>query len=275
MSRVKRPADGLLRSPAMSSTPEALWTDPAVRRLRPAAVLVRGLRHAGQLLDLDLVVPVGWRLLVVSQPEEAARDLLRVLAGLARPSAGNVWLAGLDPAASQRAGGLVSYVGPQAGLYTWMTPREALALSARLTAQAAERIDGTLARYGLAGVAETPMRRLGASVAQRVALAAAVLTDPEILLLDDPLSAIDVDERLYLLSADDRRRTMLMASRFPSREAGVCDHLCFVKDGRVALLAPMSALADEGLPLSRKGIEALVERREGSRPAAMAAASTE
>jgi hypothetical protein len=68
---------------------------------------------------------------------------------------------------------------------------------------------------------------------------------------------------------------MLMASRFPSREAGVCDHLCFVKDGRVALLAPMSALADEGLPLSRKGIEALVERREGSRPAAMAAASAE
>ena len=245
----------------MSSTPEALWTDPSVRRLRPAAVLVRGLRHGSHLADLDLVVPVGWRLLVVSRPDDASRDLLRVLAGLARPSSGSVRLAGLDPAATQRAGGLVSYVGPQAGLYAWMSPREALALSARLTALPADSIDAALATYGLAAAAETPMRRLGAGIAQRVALAAAVLTNPEILLLDDPLSALDVDERARLLAADDQRRTVLLASRFPSREAGICDHVALVRDGRVALVARTEELVEAGLPLSLRGIEALADGR--------------
>lgn len=248
----------------MSSTPEALWNDVAARRLRPAAVLCRGLRHGDQLDGLDLVVPVGWRLLLVSRPDAAARDLLRVIAGLARPSAGSVRLAGLDPIATQRAGGLVSYVGPQAGLYGWMTPREALSLSARLVALSEAFVEPMLVKYGLLSTADRPMRRGGAGERQRVALAAAVLTNPEVLLLDDPLSAVDLTDRTHLLTADGTRRTVLLASRFPAREAGTSDHVALVRDGRVALLAPLADLDREGLPLSMRGIEALADRHEAT-----------
>lgn len=245
----------------MSSTPEALWNDPAARRLRPAAVLCRGLRHGSELDGVDLAVPVGWRLLVVSRPDAAATDLLRVIGGLARPRSGSVRLAGLDPVATQRAGGLVSYVGPQAGLYGWMTPREALALSARLVALPDERIEPLLRRYGLLATADRPMRRGGAAERQRVALAAAVLTDPEVLLLDDALSALDLADRRELLTDDRPRRTVLLASRFPAREAGICSHVALLRHGRLALLAPIADLEREGLPLSMRGIETLADRR--------------
>ena len=246
----------------MSSTPEALWNDPAVRRLRPAAVLCRALSHGTTLDGVDLAVPVGWRLLLVSRPDAAASDLLRVIGGLARPRRGSVRLAGLDPVATQRAGGLVSYVGPQAGLYGWMTPREALALSAKLVALPDERIQPLLRRYGLLATADRPMRRGGAAERQRVALAAAMLSDPEVLLLDDALSAVDLADRGALLADDSPRRTVLLASRFPAREAGLCSHVALLRKGRIALLAPIADLEREGLPLSMRGIETLADRRQ-------------
>lgn len=248
----------------MISTPEALWNDPAARRLRPAAVLCRALSHGAELDAVDLVVPVGWRLLVVSRPDGAASDLLRVIGGLARPRSGSVRLAGLDPNASQRAGGLVSYVGPQAGLYGWMTPREALTLSARLTAVSEDRIDPLLSRHGLLATADRPMRRGGAAERQRVALAAAVLTDPEVLLLDDALSAVDLVDRAQLLRDATPRRTVLLASRFAAREVGICSHVALLRRGRLALLAPIADLEREGLPLSMRGIETLADRRQGA-----------
>jgi ABC-type multidrug transport system ATPase subunit len=244
----------------MSSTPDALWNDPAVRRLRPAAVLCRGLSHGTLLHELDLVVPVGWRLLIVARPEAAGRDLLRVIGGLARPRAGSVRLAGLDPAATQRAGGLVSYVGSETGLYPWMTPREVLTLAARLVAAGAERIEPLLARYGLLAAADRPMRRSGAGVRQRTALAAAMISDPQVLLLDEPLAAMDMADRRPLLVDDSPRRTLVLASRFPAREAGICDHVALIRDRAVAFVAAISDLDDAGLPLSIRGVEALAER---------------
>jgi ABC-type multidrug transport system ATPase subunit len=62
---------------------------------------------------------------------------------------------------------------------------------------------------------------------------------------------------------DDRpRRTVLLASRFPAREVGICSHVALLRHGRLALLAPISDLEREGLSLSMRGIETLADRRE-------------
>ena len=58
-----------------------------------------------------------------------------------------------------------------------------------------------------------------------------------------------------------QRRTVLLASRVPSREAGICDHVALVRDGRVALVARTEELVEAGLPLSLRGIEALADGR--------------
>ena len=137
--------------PLTSSTPDALWASKSVRTLKPAAVVCEGvsrrLRGQNVLDDLTLVVGVGARLLVVSRPEDSASLLLRVLAGLSRTSSGIVRLAGVARPDSSPAGWArrVGYVGPEAGIYPWMTPREVLDLAGRIaeyeTREIQRRID--------------------------------------------------------------------------------------------------------------------------------------
>lgn len=247
-----------------SPTPEALWSAGSLRVLRPAAVVCRKVTRAvggRTLLDrFSLLVPVGMRLLVVARPEESASLLVRILAGLSRASSGRIEVAGLA-AGSEGQGRRVGYVGPEAGVYAWMSPRETLALSARLhelsAVEALRRSKAAIAHYGLANAADRPMGRGGPELAQRVALAATMLGDPEVVLLDEPLRAVEAETRTRLLQIPGRRRSVILASRYPATEAGLCSHVAFIRHGRLALLAPVMELAARGLPLSFPGIEAL------------------
>ena len=250
----------------LSSTPDALWSAPSLRVLRPAAVSCSGVSR-GRLLDgCSLSVPVGARLLVVGEPEESASMLVRVLAGLSRPRRGRVEIAGLrDPSASGW-GRRVAHLGPEPGIPAWMTPREVLALAAQLldmsTSEASRQAETMLAWTRIRPEwLDRPVRHGGPPLVQRTALAAALLADPEVLLLDEPLRALDADERSRLLRLPGRRRTVILASRYPASEAGLVSHVALLRDGRVALLAAVSELEAAGLPLSVRGIDALADRR--------------
>lgn len=237
--------------------------------------ITRTVRGQHLLDELQLVVGVGARLLIVSRPEESASLLLRVLAGLSHATAGTVRLAGVARADNSPAGWArrVGYVGPEAGIYPWMSPREVLDLAARLADfDADERrrlIDLAAERYRMGPHLDGPIHRGGASLAQRTALAAAMLTDPEVLLLDDPLRAIEPTERARLLAIPGRRRTVLIASRFPASEAGLVNQVALLQDGRLVLHVPVRELDARGLTLSQRGIEALAElAAAGVEPAA-------
>ena len=78
-------------------------------------------------------------------------------------------------------------------------------------------------------------------MAQRVALASAMLTEPEVLLLDEPLRAADAEERARLLTIPGRRRTVVIASRYPASEAGLVNQVAFLRDGRLLLHAPSTS----------------------------------
>ncbi|HET7142341.1 MAG TPA: ATP-binding cassette domain-containing protein [Candidatus Limnocylindria bacterium] len=248
-----------------TSTPDALWASRSVRLLHPAAVWCEGVRRrvgGERLLDgVDLAVPVGARLLLVSRPEASASLLLRILAGVARADGGRLGLAGLSRADAGAAGWArrIGYVGPEASIHGWLTPREALSLAADLIELApAEReqlINGALEGYDLAGAADQPIRRGGPSVAERVALAAAQLNQPEVLLLDQPLRAVDPLQRLRLLLGVGRRQTVVIASRYPAAEAGLVNRVVLLRDGRVVLNAPLGDLERAGRPLSMSAIE--------------------
>jgi ABC-2 type transport system ATP-binding protein len=211
---------------------------------------------------------VGARLLLVSAPDGAASLLLRVLAGLVRPASGSISLAGLSRADETPLGWRrrVAYVGSQPAIYPWLSPREALQLAARLGGlrgpDGDRAIDEALVRFGLQPDAARPMSRSGPGIAQKSALAAALLTDPEVLLLDEPLRAVDPDERHRLLQLPGRRRTVVLASRYPASEEGLVNQLALIRDGRVALHAAVEDLATAGLPLSIRGIEELAGRAD-------------
>ena len=250
-----------------SSTPDALWASTSLRLLRPASVvcegITRGARGHRLLDDLALVVGVGARLLVASRPEESAPMLLQVLAGLSHASSGSVRLAGVSRADDSPAGWArrVGYVGPEAGIYSWMTPREVLDLAGRIAeyelAERHHRIDVMAEHYRFGTQLDEPVQRGGVALAERVALAAAMLTDPEVLLLNEPLRSVDPEERSRLLAIPGRRRTVLITSRFPASEAGLVNQVAFLRDGRLVVHAPVAELDARGLTLSQRGIEAL------------------
>jgi ABC-type multidrug transport system ATPase subunit len=101
------------------------------------------------------------------------------------------------------------------------------------------------------------VQRGGSSLAERVALAAAMLTDPEVLLLEDPLRAVEPEERSRLLAVPGRRRTVLITSRFPASEAGLVNQVAFLRDGKLLVHSSVKELDARGLTLSPRGIEAL------------------
>jgi ABC-type multidrug transport system ATPase subunit len=249
------------------STPDALWASRSVRLLQPAAVRCEGVRRTVRGVPLpdgaDLNVPVGARLLLVSRPDAAASLLMRILAGIARADGGRVLLAGLSRAEAGPMGWArrVGYVGPRAAIQSWLSPREALQLSGGLAAYRGRALatltDVALERYGLDNVADRPIRRGGVAIAERVALAAAQLSEPEVLLLDEPLRALDPQERARLLGLAAPRQTLIMASRYPSTEAALVNRVVLLADGRVRLNSATADLERRGLALSMSGIEAL------------------
>jgi ABC-2 type transport system ATP-binding protein len=241
-----------------------------VRLLHPAAISCIDLSRGRLLKGCTLSVPVGMRLLVVSEPADSASALLRLLAGLSGRDGGLVRIAGLSDPSADGWGRRVAYLGAEPGIHRWMTPREVLSLAAGLLelppSDVPRRIERALAWSRITpDLADRPVRRGGPPLAERTGLAAALMADPEVLLLDEPLRALDSHERARLLRLPGRRRTIVIASRYPASEEGLATHVCLLLSGRVALLARVSDLADAGLPLSMRGITALADFEAAAR----------
>jgi ABC-type multidrug transport system ATPase subunit len=251
------------------STPDALWSSPAARRLRPVAIEISGLartvRGAALLDGVDLAISAGARVLVAGLDPNAPSLLLRIMAGLARADRGTVVLAGLVRETSIPEGWArrIGFVGSDPGIPLWMTPAESLDLAARLAGidgpQRQRLIDTSLQHFQLGAIRDRPLRHAGRNIAERTALAAALLPDPEVLLLDEPLRAHPPPDRLRLLRIPGERRTVLIASRFPAQEGGIVDRVVLIRDGQVALHAPIEELDAQRLPLSLRGMTALAD----------------
>lgn len=261
------PEDAAGGTSLTSSTPDALWSAPLLRVLRPAAVTCTDLRRGRELDHCSLSVPHGARLLIVSDPDTAASTLLRVLAGLSRADRGEIQIAGSSDPTAEGWGRRVAYLGPDPGMHTWMTPVEALHLAGDLLDlphdETARRVERAIAWARIPpDAASRPMRRGGEPLQQRTGLAAALIGDPQVLLLDEPLRALETRERFRLLRLPGRRRrTIMLASRYPASEAGLVAHVAYMREGRVELIAPVGALERAELPLSHRGIAALAEMK--------------
>jgi len=252
-----------------TSTPDALWSSPAAGRLRPVAVEVNDLarRVGGEpVLDgIELAIPAGARVLLAGVDPEAPSLLLRIVVGLARADRGSVTVAGLqrEDAIPEGWARRIGYVGADPGIPLWMTPAEGLDLAARLSGidglERQRQIEESLQHYQLGAIRDRPLRHAGRITLERTALAAALLPNPEVLLLDEPLRAHTPSERVRLLQIPGERRTVLTASRYPAQQGGVVDRVVLIRDGRVALHAPIAELEAQRLPLSLRGLTAMAD----------------
>jgi heme exporter protein A len=143
------------------------------------------------LVDVDLDLAPGDRVLLLGPNGAGKSTFIRVFAGLMRPSRGKALIAG-QPARALRAH--VGVVSHATFLYDELTAAENLRLYASLydVDDAVARADALLEEVGLAHLADVPVGRLSRGQQQRVAIARALVHDPSVLLLDEPDTGLDV-----------------------------------------------------------------------------------
>lgn len=165
---------------------------------RPVAVNVTGLRHrlpGGRELfaDLDLQVRAGETLVLLGPSGVGKSTLLRILAGLETPAGGRLRLGTAGNGDGQDHNHAVVFQKPL--LYPWLSVRENVALGGRFRALRGRvdtgYVDELLTQFGIAELADAHPDQISGGQAQRVAVVRAAATRPEILLLDEPFSALD------------------------------------------------------------------------------------
>jgi heme exporter protein A len=161
-----------------------------------AAVEVDGLvRRYGEreaLSDVSLSLAEGHTLVVFGPNGAGKTTLLRVLATLLRPHAGSVRVLGSDLSRDSWAvRGRVGLLGHEPLLYRELTAHENLRFHARLHGVSEQRVHELLDAVSMSARAAEPLRTLSRGMVQRVAVARAVLHDPQLLLLDEPYANLD------------------------------------------------------------------------------------
>jgi heme exporter protein A len=214
------------------------------------ALEVEGLaRHYGEreaLSGVSLTLAEGQTLVVFGPNGAGKTTLLRVLATLLRPHAGSVRVLGSAlPDDAWAVRGRVGLLGHEPLLYRELTALENLRFHARLHGVDDERVHELLAAVAMDGRAGEPLRTLSRGMVARVAIARAVLHDPELLLLDEPHAnldpaAIELVAPLLGGASDPGRtggpRTRVICSHDPRGGLAQADAVLGLRAGRPALL---------------------------------------
>jgi molybdate transport system ATP-binding protein len=200
-------------------------------------------------LDVRLTLAPG-ELLALSGPSGAGKTtLLRLLAGLDRPAGGFIQAAGQTWYSRERRQWLppqkrpLGFVFQDYALFPNMTVRENLAFAATGQTGASQLINGLLASLELTELAERRPAVLSGGQQQRVALARALARRPRLLLLDEPLSALDLPtrQRLQQVLAEVHRQyelTTILISHDPTEISRLADRVLELELGQVRRLGP-------------------------------------
>jgi osmoprotectant transport system ATP-binding protein len=208
------------------------------------------------LHELDLTIDPGWTTVVIGPSGCGKSTLLRLMIGLVAPDSGTVAIAGsaLTPATVLGIRRGLGYVIQDGGLFPHLSARGNVVLMARYLGWEGARIDARLAelaeltRFPADGLERFPSELSGGQ-RQRVSLMRALFLDPKVVLLDEPLGALDPMVRAELQS-DLRsifrslRKTVVIVTH-DLAEAGWFGHeIILMREGRIVQRGPLGALID-------------------------------
>lgn len=219
----------------------------------PAVIQTRGLskryRHVTALSDATITVPEG-RISALIGPNGAGKTtLLRLLAGLARPTGGEIAVLGSPPAQDPAFLADIGFLSQEIPLYRRFTAEDHIGLGAHLNS----RWDGMSVRQRLDNLGIPLDQRAGTlSGGQRaqLALALTLAKHPRLLLLDEPVAALDPLARRQFLAhlaeaVADGGLTVVLSSHLVADLERTCDHLILLAASRVQLCGDIDTLLSE------------------------------
>jgi sulfonate transport system ATP-binding protein len=231
----------LRRRIALASEPR-----PPERRIEGKAVTLeavsKGFGDRGVLTEFDLAVPAGQFLAVIGRSGVGKSTLLRLIAGLDRPTAGRIVIDG-EPVIARHPS--VRVLFQEARLLPWQRVIGNVGIArGRGWREAAL---ATLGDVGLAERANDWPAVLSGGQKQRVALARALMSRPGVLLLDEPFGALDALTRAEMHRLLDRiwreqhGFTTILITHDVAEAVALADRVIVLRDGRVVLDLPMAA----------------------------------
>ena len=178
---------------------------------------------------------------------------IKMITGLLRPDAGEVSVFGGDPS-DPAVRARIGYMPEVATYYPYLNARELLSFYGGICGLDAktvrEHTDELLDAVGLAGAAKRPLKTYSKGMLQRAGIAQALLSDPELLVLDEPFTGLDPLARIHFreLLQDLKRRGKTVF--FSSHELGetelLCDRVAIMKKGHCVYQGPVKDLAGDG-----------------------------
>jgi len=180
------------------------------------------------LRDVVLSIAPGSALALLGRNGAGKTTLLRILAGLSRPSRGSI-----------KIQGNIGILGHGIGVYDELSAIENLTLFGRLhgLSNPRKRADEMLERVGLGRVRDGLAREFSRGMRQRLAVGRAFLHDPEVLLLDEPFTALD-DRAIAVLQSmikdmRDKGRTIVMSTHQLREALELASHVALLQRGQV------------------------------------------
>jgi len=203
------------------------------------AIAVRSLRvvRGGKLVlpDLSVAVEAGAVTGLLGPSGSGKSTLMRAVVGTQIVAAGEISVLGL-PAGSPQLRLRVGYVTQAPAVYGDLTVRENLRYFGRIVGVGGARVDDVVERVGLTAESGQVVASLSGGQRARVSLAAALLGEPEVLVLDEPTVGLDPVLRRdlwdFFHELADAGKTLLVSSHVMD-EAERCDRLILLREGRV------------------------------------------
>ena len=224
---------------------EALLVQDVFRKFSERGLSLRKDRRG--LNGVSLAVPKGACFGFVGPNGAGKTTFIKVVLGLIRADSGTISVMGLpheDPAWRSRLG----YLPEQPYFYDHLSASEYLDLAGRLFGLGASdrqsRSKSLLDRLGLGASAHIAMRKFSKGMLQRLGVAQALINDPDLIILDEPMSGLDPlgrrELRQLFLELRDQGKTLFFSSHILSDVETLCDSVALLRDGRLIASGPLS-----------------------------------
>ena len=205
----------------------------------PPAIELRGLHkrfgHVQAVKGIDLTVASGEIVAFLGPNGAGKTSTIDMILGLSQPSEGSVSVYGMEP---RRAisHGLVSAVMQTGGLLKDLTVAETVQYSASLFTRS-QPVDSVLKRAGIADKADRRVGKCSGGEQQRLRFAMALLPDPELLILDEPTTGMDVEGRRSFWTSirqdAELGRTVLFATHYLEEADAYADRIILIRKGEI------------------------------------------
>ncbi len=231
-----------------------LETERLTKRYNPQLVAVN---------ELDLRVRRGEVYGFLGPNGAGKTTTLRMLLGLIAPTSGTASILGAAPGSPEGLGNIGALV-EGFGFYPYLSGRRNLAVVARYAGVPASRIDAVLEEVGLTDRSGDAFKGYSLGMKQRLGLAAALLKDPALLILDEPTNGLDpegmADMRTLIRRLGQGERSVVLSSHLLGEVEQICDRVGVIQKGRLVVEGTVAELRGQAGLFVRA--EPLVRARE-------------